>query len=411
MSCILPFINLEARTDGTMAVCCIMQESAKKDDGTEFNLANGDTLSDVKNSKWLKDTQQKFLKDEKLEACNNCWHEEKAGIQSKRLRENFYWGEDFTPDTKALDLKLGNICNSKCRICSSFASSQWAAEEIKINPNNEGAKKFNKLGMWPKTNEHFWKDIDTHLQNIEKLEFFGGEPLMIERHYEILQRCIELGIAKNISLSYNTNGSIFPEDKIQLWEQFKKVEIFLSIDDINERFEYIRFPGNFTEVITNLGHFSKLNKNIFSIGIFQTISIFNIMHMAELTKLPSNINWNYLGQLKSNQVNNTFLEYDMFFFPTLGENFGYVILESLSNFCSPLLSKGTTIFDDLDKYKIGSNLNLNTKPSKWVNYIENFNSAKEDQDLLKFKNYLYNKFNIAKIIQSNNNLINEVLKQ
>jgi MoaA/NifB/PqqE/SkfB family radical SAM enzyme len=284
MSCILPFINLEARTDGTMAVCCIMQESAKKEDGTEFNLANGDSLSDVKNSKWLKELQQKFLNNEKLDACRNCWHEEQAGIQSKRLRENFYWGEDFTPNTKALDLKLGNICNSKCRICSSFASSQWAAEELKINPQNENAKKFNKQGMWPKTNENFWSDIDTHLKDIEKLEFFGGEPLMIERHYEILQRCVELGIANNISLSYNTNGSIFPQDKISLWEQFKKVEIFVSIDDINERFEYIRFPGNFTEVITNLGHFSKLNKDIFSIGIFQTISVFNIMHMAELTE-------------------------------------------------------------------------------------------------------------------------------
>ena len=287
MSCVLPFINLEARTDGTMSVCCIMQESAKKDDGTEFNLANGDTLSDVKESKWLKDIQQKFLNNEKLEACNNCWHEEKAGIQSKRLRENFYWGEDFTPNTKALDLKLGNICNSKCRICSSFASSQWAAEELKINPNNEGARLFNKLGMWPKTNENFWEDIDSHLKNIEKLEFFGGEPLMIERHYEILERCVELGIAKNIALSYNTNGSIFPESRISLWEKFKKVEIFLSIDDINERFEYIRFPGNFAEVITNLGHFSKLNPEIFSIGIFQTISIFNIMHMTELTDFIS----------------------------------------------------------------------------------------------------------------------------
>ena len=287
MSCVLPFINLEARTDGTMSVCCIMQESAKKDDGTEFNLANGDTLSDVKESKWLKDIQQKFLNNEKLEACNNCWHEEKAGIQSKRLRENFYWGEDFTPNTKALDLKLGNICNSKCRICSSFASSQWAAEELKINPNNEGARLFNKLGMWPKTNENFWEDIDSHLKNIEKLEFFGGEPLMIERHYEILERCVELGIAKNIALSYNTNGSIFPENRISLWEKFKKVEIFLSIDDINERFEYIRFPGNFTEVVTNLGHFSKLNPDIFSIGIFQTISIFNIMHMTELTEFIS----------------------------------------------------------------------------------------------------------------------------
>ena len=284
MSCILPFINLEARTDGTMAVCCIMQESAKKEDGTEFNLSNGDTLSDVKNSKWLKELQQKFLNNEKLDACRNCWHEEQAGIQSKRLRENFYWGEEFIPNTKALDLKLGNICNSKCRICSSFASSQWAAEELKINPQNENAKKFNKQGMWPKTNENFWSDIDSHLKDIEKLEFFGGEPLMIERHYEILERCVELGIANNISLSYNTNGSIFPEDKISLWEQFKKVEIFVSIDDVSKRFEYIRFPGNFTEVIANLGHFSKLNPDIFSIGIFQTISIFNIMHMTELTE-------------------------------------------------------------------------------------------------------------------------------
>ena len=287
MSCVLPFINLEARTDGTMAVCCIMQESAKKDDGTEFNLANGDTLSDVKKSKWLKDIQNKFLNNERIDACANCWHEEKAGIQSKRLRENTFWGEDFTPNLKALDLKLGNICNSKCRICTSFASSQWAKEELKLNPQNESARKFNKLGMWPKTNEDFWKDIDTHLTGIEKLEFFGGEPLLIERHFEILERCVELDVAKNIRLAYNTNASIFPQDKIELWEQFKKVEIFVSIDDVNTRFEYIRHPGNFADVITNLGYFDKLNKDIFDIGIFQTISIFNIMHMNELTELIS----------------------------------------------------------------------------------------------------------------------------
>ena len=65
---------------------------------------------------------------------------------------------------------------------------------------------------------------------------------MIERHFDILEKCVEFGIAKDITLAYNTNGSIFPQDKIELWEQFKKVEIFVSIDDISERFEYIRFP-------------------------------------------------------------------------------------------------------------------------------------------------------------------------
>tara|TARA_A100001011_G_C14306543_1_gene843446 strand:- start:987 stop:2144 length:1158 start_codon:yes stop_codon:yes gene_type:complete len=289
MSCILPFINLEARTDGTMAVCCIMQESAKKDDGTEFNLANGDTLSDVKKSKWLKELQRDFQLGRKFKACDNCWKEEEAGIESKRLRENSFWGEDFFPsDLKSLDLKLGNICNAKCRICSSFASSQWAAEELKLNPSNERARSFNKLGMWPKKNENFWDDIDNNLKKIQKLEFFGGEPLLIDRHYDILEKCVELDIAKDIRIAYNTNASIFPEDKISLWEEFQRVEIFVSLDDIDNRFEYIRHPGNFSEAMYHLALFDKLPKDKFELGIFQTFSIFNICNMEDLTKYLSN---------------------------------------------------------------------------------------------------------------------------
>lgn len=289
MSCILPFINLEARTDGTMAVCCIMQESAKKDDGTEFNLANGDTFSDVSKSKWLQRLRKDFQLGRKFEACNNCWKEEEAGIESKRLRENKFWGEDFNyTNLKSLDLKLGNICNAKCRICSSFASSQWASEEIKMNPTNERAKLFNKLGMWPKNNENFWLDIDDHLKGIEKLEFFGGEPLLIDRHYEILEKCVELDVAKNIRIAYNTNGSIFPKDKIDLWKKFKRVEIFVSLDDIDNRFEYIRHPGNFSEAMYHLELFNQLPKDKFEIGVFQTFSIFNICNMEDLTKYLDN---------------------------------------------------------------------------------------------------------------------------
>ena len=42
-----------------------------------------------------------------------------------------------TEQSAPLDLKLGNICNSKCRICTSFASSQWAKEEIAIDPKRK----------------------------------------------------------------------------------------------------------------------------------------------------------------------------------------------------------------------------------------------------------------------------------
>jgi pyruvate-formate lyase-activating enzyme len=283
MSCPLPFINLEARTDGTISVCCIMQDHARKSDGSNYNLAQGDTLTDVRNSEWLANLQQDFLDGVKPSACNNCWHEEAAGIHSKRLREIAYWGNHTQPNIRSLDLKLGNICNSKCRICSSFASSQWAAEEIKLNPNNKSALMFNHLGRWPERNEQFWTDIDQYLNTVEKLEFYGGEPLLIERHYDILERAVELGRSKDITVSYNTNGSIYPEHRIELWKQFKRVEVFFSLDDVDERFHYIRYPGDFASVVNNLKLFAQLPQDTFELGIFQTFSVFNIATMTELT--------------------------------------------------------------------------------------------------------------------------------
>lgn len=297
MSCVLPFTNVEARTDGTMSVCCIMQDHAKHTDGTSMNLSKGDTLTDLRKSKWLKNLQRDFSNGKKPEACNNCWREEEAGITSKRQRENIFW-QDWRPgrstDVKegivlSLDLKLGNICNSKCRICSSFASSQWVAEESKWEPETAHLKKaINKQGMWPQTNNDFWTDIDYHLKHVEKLEFYGGEPLLIDKHFEILQKVIDAGRADQVMLSYNTNGSIYPEKHIDLWKQFKKVELFFSIDDVYDRFNYIRHPGNFQEVMDNFNKFRHLamdprNGN-YDIGIFQTISIYNICDVLELTK-------------------------------------------------------------------------------------------------------------------------------
>ena len=105
MSCVLPFINMEARTDGTISVCCIMQDHAKKEDGSDYNLANGDTITDVINSKWLKDKQEQFNKGKQIDACANCWKEAEAGIQSNRERANIYWQHPPNDDIRALDYK------------------------------------------------------------------------------------------------------------------------------------------------------------------------------------------------------------------------------------------------------------------------------------------------------------------
>ena len=302
--CVLPFVNLEARTDGTISPCCIMQDDAG------ITLAEGGTLNDVWNGEWLEGYRQAFLNNERPDACRNCWNEEEAGIQSKRLREQVYYKHIFDFDNPepteqpiTLDLKLGNICNSKCRICTTFASSQWAKEEIAIDPRKKSEiLAFNHRGMWPKNNQDFWDDLETMLHGIIKFEFFGGEPLLIEKHFEILEKCIEQGYAKNIHLSYNTNGSIFPENKVHLWKHFKKVQIFFSIDDVDERFNYIRHPGKFEEVIANMKKFTELEGN-FEFAMFQTVGILNICNLKELTEyveanLPMHVHYNMVFEPK-----------------------------------------------------------------------------------------------------------------
>lgn len=278
--CILPWINQEARTNGEIGVCCVMQETVP-----DMNLADGHTLADAWNSTWLKNLKQDFLAGKKPEACYNCWNEEKAGIDSKRLRELRKFPhhlEDLNHvKPKSMDLKLGNICNTKCRICTGFASSQWVPEEIERDGDtNQFAKLMGRLGRWPELNEQFWDDLESQIEEVESLEFFGGEPFLIKRHFDILQTLADKGRAKDISLSYNTNGSIFPEQHIELLSQFKDVQVFFSIDGVGERFNYIRHPGKFEDVMENYHKFRSVPG--IRTNIFYTVSLFNIMYMDEL---------------------------------------------------------------------------------------------------------------------------------
>ena len=286
--CILPWINQEARTNGEIGVCCVMQETAPG-----INLADGHTLKDAWDSKWLADLKQDFLDGKKPASCYNCWNEEEAGIESKRLRELKKFPHHIDDldhiKPKSMDLKLGNICNTKCRICTGFASSQWVPEEIERDgETNQFAHLMGRLGRWPELNEKFWDDIENQIEEVESLEFFGGEPFLIKRHFEILQTLVDKGRAKDITLSYNTNGSIYPKQHMDLLKEFKDVQVFFSIDGVGERFNYIRHPQQFDEVMENYWKFK--NTDFIRTNVFYTVSLFNIIYMDELLKYDAEHN-------------------------------------------------------------------------------------------------------------------------
>lgn len=284
--CIMPFIHLETRSDSFVSRCCMSQDFYKKEDGTLFTLSK-DTLDDVWNSSEIKNLRKDLLSGKKPEGCSACWIEESYGKESKRIRENKRWGVDSSPKLRFLDLKLGNTCNLKCRICTPGSSSSWIKEykdvygvDLIANMGQPINVDRRAIMQWPDYNESFWEDFSTKLSEIEMFEIYGGEPFLIERHFEILRKSIELGYSKNQKIHYNTNGTIYPEDAIKnIWPHFKEVDVMFSIDGIGEQFEYQRYPAKWDSVLQNI---SKFKDNFEGrIEICLSVSSFNIYYLPE----------------------------------------------------------------------------------------------------------------------------------
>ena len=247
--CVLPWISLEASPIGTVRPCCLADDELVDNEGNKFSLLTAD-FADVQNSNAMRDLRQQFLDGKRPQTCRKCWNEERAGRTSKRMHtldrlKHIVKDTEWTADAKPLmflDLKLGNICNLKCRICGSWSSSQFATEEINQLPPAEKklsyAYQMLRAGNWPQENQQFWGEIENHLSDIRYIEFTGGEPFMIREHFDMLQGIVDRGIAGQVEIHYNTNGTHWPEGAEHIWKHFKTVEIAFSIDDVGARFEY-----------------------------------------------------------------------------------------------------------------------------------------------------------------------------
>ena len=295
--CVLPWISLEASPIGTVRPCCLADDEIRDSAGEKYSLTRA-SLADVQNSADMHTLRRQFLAGERPQTCRKCWNEERAGRTSKRMHtldrlKHVVTDTDWTEDAKPLmflDLKLGNICNLKCRICGSWSSSQFASEEIAFLPQEEKkqshAYTMLRAGAWPQENQTFWQQIDANLANIRYIEFTGGEPFLIDQHFDMLEGIVDRGIASQVEIHYNTNGTIYPERGEQIWRHFKTVEIAFSIDDVGSRFEYQRSNADWNLVCENLDRFRDL-KEIYPnirLQVCTTVNVFNVRYLAELAQ-------------------------------------------------------------------------------------------------------------------------------
>jgi len=316
--CPIPWNHMAILQNGDIGICCqcVFHASGRliTDDKPE-NILTTDFES-VRNHPTYVELRHSMLHGEQHELCKLCWDEEAVGIRSKRQRYH-----DFYPETinkilnskdssgfiseeefsiSYLDLRLGNLCNLKCRSCNPGDSSLWLEDWYKLEDNFfnfHGSKikyqiekvnntfkiKNNDFNYFE--NEKFNSVFKFVLPNIDRIYFTGGEPLINKNHYSLLDQCIESGFAKNIALEYNTNGTILNKNILNQWKHFKHVHIAWSIDAMGDLANYIRYPTKWNVIEKNLGILDNSELNNVFCTITSTISILNIMHFPEM------VNW------------------------------------------------------------------------------------------------------------------------
>lgn len=286
--CILPWVHLSTRPDGQMRVCCTANASSvgvtndkigggnvgilKDEEGRPNNLNVSDFVSSW-NSTYMKNVRKQMLNGEEPPSCRKCYEEERAGHNSKRMWETKYWKErvdldkllaettvdgEVPPQLAYIDLRFGTKCQLACIMCSPHDSSGWIKEWQNIYPTieNKNVKEIwqwdNKGSIngssynWHKQNPVFWQQFYEQIPNMKQLYFAGGESLIIEEHYEILEECIRQGYAKDMEIRYNSNAVEWREDLFELWKHFKIVRFHYSVDSIYEMNDYIRYPSKWS---------------------------------------------------------------------------------------------------------------------------------------------------------------------
>ena len=342
--CALPWMHLSTRPNGHMRVCCTANASGvavnanstnktvsesgvlRNDDGKPSNLATTG-LMESWNNEYMRGVRRMMLNGQKPSSCTKCYKEEEAGHISKRIWETRKWikdqggiepiiegtGQDgsVAPRIRYIDLRLGSKCQLACVMCSPHDSSNWVKEHKKIYPTLENdnlkksmawEKESGKLA-WSggsynchKKNPKFWDELYETLPHLRQLYFAGGEPLIMDEHYMLLEKCIEDGLAKDIELRYNSNGIEWQDNLFDLWKEFRNVIFHFSVDDISIRNHFIRYPSDWKTITNSISKMDNYRHGNLTLTTATTIMALNILYVPEFIKWKINSNFRILNK-------------------------------------------------------------------------------------------------------------------
>jgi sulfatase maturation enzyme AslB (radical SAM superfamily) len=305
--CAHAWAGLHLEPDGETKVCCNYVGFIRDDVDKPHNI-NKHSYSEVLNSSYMKNIRKQWQHGIVPHGCLKCVGEENSGgITKKSLSpyklNNIYgeidWESDVV-DLKYLGANLGNLCNLKCRICRPIYSSTIAAEELAQVPAAELKSHpvyiRQTTTRWATKSDDFWDNLKSELPEVRNFEFLGGEPLMLKENIEFMEYLVDSGNSKDAVFEFITNGTQFPK-VFDRANEFKRLTITLSIDDIGKRAEFQRSNLVWTELRENIRRYvaAKNSTTSMSVNACVTVNIQNVYYLPEL------ITW-----LKQQDINDYF---------------------------------------------------------------------------------------------------------
>lgn len=247
--------------------CCQAETCIEAVDGFDFHT-----------SPYLTRLRQEFDQGKRPQECQRCWNAERVGQKSRRQSAiEFFDLRDESREVvlESIDHTATWACNLACVMCNEINSSTWATE---VGSSREQLR---ELGRLFQRRNNFLDQLD--VTHVKKVHFNGGEPMLNDDQSSLLERLDQQGVLKDVFVSYNTNGTIIPNDRIvDLWSRARLIKLFFSIDATDGAFEYVRYPAQWQAVKKNILEMKHHLPGNVMFGFNVTVGTYNVLDLPEL---------------------------------------------------------------------------------------------------------------------------------
>lgn len=308
--CMYPWVHLHAWPTGQAFPCCHAEPVGQIGD------CKTQTLQQIWNSDSMRQLRQDMLAERPNSACTRCYEQEDSGFFSGRRSANKHHGHHITKVSETQpdgtldrfqmtywDIRFSNLCNLRCRSCGHIFSSQWYQDQAKL-AGGDWKSRNQVLNYAGRTETDIWEQLLPHIDYVEQIYFAGGEPLLMEEHYNILEE-LERRERFDVRLIYNTN---FTEVKLKnrwvfdYWKKFDSVAVGASLDASGARGEYIRKGTDWDQVVRNREKMIETCPNV-DFYISPTLSVMNALHLPDFHR-----EWVERGLIKAQDLNVNILQ-------------------------------------------------------------------------------------------------------